>query len=432
MDVTSKVLRTVMNTGYFTIALTLWLISCSCHRSTAIPMCSSSDYFNMSSNECTTCTKCEDTGLQYFTNCTLTSDSICYRTCIEGQFFDRSSGLCTNCSNCTKIQSKCTPISDTVCNICTDNSKIYDTNLHLCVTDCSNTTPCVCSTGEYYNNDTKSCTPCMKCSDDQFVLTECSANHDEVCQDSCPLDQFFDGNTKSCRNCTQCKSLKNKCSGARDTECCLDKEFFHPIRRVCTPRCSECRITGECDTDFNCKCTACFKGRFCDIPNPECVTSPPPTITYPPTARSTEGTTSSMNPVTSALIALGSVVGIILFSALFVLLGVITSCNKGQTQNYSSSNNSTDNFLEETKATSALISMYKQNSISLGECRSSTDLMKLTGSGRSLNSSSSSTGSPRGSPRFPAGTPRSSPAKHKDSFHHTSNYNFKSPIAVPV
>lgn len=420
-----------MNSGYLTIMLTVWTIACNCHISSAMSssMCLSSEYFNKSSNECTTCTNCEDTGLQYYANCTSTSDSICYSTCPDGQFFNRSSALCTNCSHCTRTQTECTPINDAVCNICTDQSKIYNAALNVCVTDCpSSSSPCVCSAGEYYNNITKSCAPCGNCLDNQFILAKCSPNHDTVCQESCPVGQFFDIKTQSCKTCTDCKSPKDdSCSGANDTFCCLDREFYHPLLEKCTPRCTEC--PNGCDTNFNCKCTECYTGRFCETLKPECSTTTPPIVTDPPVTRSTEEPSTTVNPITSALIALGAVVGIILFSALFVLLGVISSCNRGQQtpQNYSSSsNNSTDKFLEDTKAASALISMYKQNSLPLGA--TSIDLMKLTGSGRSLNSSSSS-GSPRSSPKFPGGTPRSSPAKHKDNVH----YSFRSPaIAVPV
>ena len=348
---TRRLLEALVRTDLVVVVIVFHLVCSLRAQELGMKECNSSaTYLNLSANECTPCTNCGDLGLLTFINCSSTSDSVCYADCPVNQYYDNSTGACTNCTvSCPTgpVASRCTTVQDTVCHTCPVRT--------------------------YFNKNSGACTPCSNCS----------------------------------------SSVKAECTATRDTECCGDKEFFNSAVMACTPDCTKCPL-GRCQkqSEYHCECPACRIGTFCDVPDPGCMaTEPSPTDGMVDVTRPTEPESVPISPVASALIALGAVIGIILFSALFVLLGVVTSCNRGSsTQGAdSSSSNSSERILDDSKASSLLISMSKHNSMTYNEYRASLDFLRLSGSGRSLGSPASST-SPRNSPS----STRSTPTKHRD------------------
>ena len=170
----------------------------------------------------------------------------------------------------------------------------------------------------------------------------------------------------------------------------------------CIVDCLKCE-SGECDSINQCHCNdPCMTGVFCEDREPRCgITTPttePPT-TNPESTQSSE--ISSFSPITSALVAVGAVMGIVIFSVLFVLLGVATSCRRGgMPSGAESSNGSTDTHL--AKTSSSLTSLYaNQSPSSLTDYRTSIDF-----SNSSLNNSLAH------SPRL--GRPLSAASRNRD------------------
>ena len=417
--------RTFLRTKYVLLTLYFYLMVLSLpsgqHLVQAIDggsACSNSSdqYLNESLNECMPCTKCPDTGLDTYANCTAIADSICYLQCSANHYYNNVTGECTSCSSCSlSVSVQCTPISDAVCLECTQTES-YNSSTGTCVTDCSKCADgcvpdhsqpprCACLANEFFDNVTEKCSPCTVCSDedDLFTLVECSATKDAVCHELCPDNQYYDTDSMSCTKCTECSpvsSLKSVCSASSDTQCCHPKKFYNRAVGECTPDCDLCPLN-TCESVDQCSCPTCFTGPLCDVRLPRCQTTDPVPKPSDLPPRPTESDDVSITPVTSALIALGAVIGIILFSALFVLLGVASSCHRGAaTQTDSSSNNSIERFLEDSKASASLINMYKQNPTVYNEYRASIDMLRLSpGSAHSLSSSASSNNTSRDSPK---------------------------------
>ena len=385
---------------------------------------STSQYFNDTLNACVSCTDCSARGLGTYTNCTATTDAVCH--CPEDHYFSRATRECEPCSQCERVKSQCTPLNDTVCYQC-GVTESYDSEMDACVTDCLkcpygcllNQSVCACEPGVEYFYES-SCSLCTVCPSYQQKLENCSATKDTVCGIICPDNQYLDvesGECITCRTCTTDSAIKKRCTRTSDTECCEPKYFYNTAAYECTPDCDQCPL--GCKNHRQCRCSDdCHTGPLCDILVPNCAVTESPTdppITEGRTPGSSAGT---MNPISSALIAVGAVIGIIIFSALFVLLGVFTSCNRGGTssQNDSSSNNSTDHFLYNGKVSASLASLYGngQSPLPYQEYRTSLDILRLSGSGGSLSDSfRSPIGSPK--PKRPSSTPLTNVCKHRDN-----------------
>ena len=407
------------------------LILCNLYR--AEETCNSPTmYLNQSTNECMPCTNCEDSGLLVYRNCTSNSDSVCYLECPVNHFYNNLTGECSNCTTCmtTSIDVPCNAVEDTECHTCAED-EFYNESLGRCSIDCdkcphgcvSDLSRCACGSTEYFSQSLQTCVNCTICSvyDNLYAFRECTATEDAVCHQRCPTNHFYHSESRECRVCGNCtSSAKAQCTATTNTQCCHPNEFFNTATRDCTPDCSKCPL-GRCKVDslYQCICKPCQTGALCDLFDPDCET-PTPTDTSPvtPIIRSTESNSDdTISPVTSALIALGAVIGIILFSALFVLLGMFSSCHKGSSNsmNDSSSNNSSERILDDTKASSLLILMSKDNHMTYSEYKASMDFLKLSASGRSLSTISSGSGS--SSPRISPKSTRSvrTCGKHRDN-----------------
>ena len=256
------------------------------------------------------------------------------------------------------------------------------------------------STSHYFSVSRNSCLPCTDCSSNgKETYSNCTANSDSVCYYRCPTGQYFDTQLEICSNCNTCsgKNPKTECTPVSDAVCydCEDYEFFNTVVGRCTLDCELC--PRGCGNHDECVCQMCETGPLCEDKMPDCGNTENTNLAPSdiPT-RSDESNESSMNPVTSALIAVGAVGGIIIFSAMFVLLGVATSCRRGNSQTDTSSSNSTDTFLFNGKQSTSLTSLYvtSLSSTPTQEYRTSLDILKH--SNGSLNGS---WGTPRGSPK---------------------------------
>ena len=261
-----------------------------------------------------------------------------------------------------------------------------------------------CNIQEYLNASSV-CTPCTVCSSDgREEYSPCSANRDTVCYEPCPKGNFFDGT--SCQRCSSCSDdpelITTPCSATNDTVC-RECRPGYTVSAVggCIVDCSKC-ASGECDSVNQCKCNdPCKTGVFCQDRVPGCgATQPPTDSSTTPSQSNASSETSSFSPVTSALVAVGAVMGIVIFSVLFVLLGVATSCRKGGVSGAESSNGSIDTHLG--KASSSLTSLYaNQSPSSLTDYRTSINF-----SNNSLNNSLAH------SPRL--GRPLSAASRNRD------------------
>ena len=157
----------------------------------------------------------------------------------------------------------------------------------------------------------------------------------------CPQDHFFNS-TQSC--CVQCQD-------------CINQDVFTPCNRthdaVCVPLCpslkrwsmkdrkcviSDCSLCpgGDCVVGLEaCLCNdPCYSGDTCSIFNRECRDEPQPSV------KTNEGDTSSssLNPLSIGLIAIGVVIGIVAFSSCFLLFGLCTTKQRRITESQGSEN----------------------------------------------------------------------------------------------
>lgn len=280
------------------------------------------------------------------------------------------------------------------------------------------------STNEFYNMTSGSCRTCTNCSSlGLATLYECGPDNDTVC--SCPEEHYFNYNTSSCTPCTNCLTDRpqyqtiKQCTATSDTVCqpCQTGYYYSSSYNKCQLNCAACP-TGRCDVDNieQCRCPPCRMGPLCaghDIITPECkpdipTTAPPNTVLTP------AYDDQSFSTVSSALIAVGAVMCIVIFSACFVLLGVATSCRKSDTNSETSSSSdglSASNRIaivgrsRNAVVSPSLASLYANNRHSpspLQEYRTSVDLLKFS------NSSLYTTGSSNGSWSTIKGSPKAS------------------------
>ena len=156
-------------------------------------------------------------------------------------------------------------------------------------------TPMDCIPGRTtFNNDTCSCVPCSLCNKvgEMFVQTQCTVTQDSVCDCHSPL--YYDRDDEECIiDCYECPGGLGCIAGTDSCDC---------------PR-KECYLPGDI---------------YCRNPTPPCV----PEITSP--------TTPSTNPPPSlfdqdafpawgiGLIAIGIVIGIIIFASCFLCMGLFS------------------------------------------------------------------------------------------------------------
>lgn len=255
-------------------------------------------------------------------------------------------------------------------------------------------------TGVYYNRTTNSCNECTNCTAIGLsLLTSCSPSSDSLC--ACPSGYYYDNRTLSCRRCTDCVGDHRyqpvaQCTASSDSIClpCQENYYYSDQLERCTIDCTRCP-NGQCDVirHDQCQCLSCQTGPFCRGQDPSCSpTTPSEPPTTPPTLETTANT-QSFSPVSSALVAVGAVLGIIVFSTCFVLLGVVNSCRKPQTPPSPPSDSSATAI---TSASLASLYMNRHSPSPLQEYRTSLDILKY--SSNSLYSNNSGGWSNRGSP----------------------------------
>ena len=277
------------------------------------------------------------------------------------------------------------------------------------------------STNEFYNMTSGSCRTCTNCSSlGLATLYECGSDNDTVC--SCPDGHYFSYNTSSCTRCTDCLEERHQtirqCTATSDTVCqpCKTGYYYVQIYQRCQLNCRACP-TGKCENSEQCQCPRCQLGPLCTEPDtisPECRPDPP-TTAPPNTERTPSYDDQSFSTVSSALIAVGAVMCIVVFSACFVFLGVATSCRRSDS-NSSETSSSSDGLSASNRiaivgrsrnaiVSPSLASLYANNRHSpspLQEYRTSVDLLKFS------NSSLYTTGSSNGSWSTIKGSPKAS------------------------
>lgn len=253
----------------------------------------------------------------------------------------------------------------------------------------------------YYNSTSNSCSICSNCTQQGLeMLTECSLSNDTIC--SCPSNNYYDSNSLSCKRCTNCivdhqYEPISGCTATTNSICkpCPTNFYYSDHLRRCILNCVNCPNGCDADIQDQCVCGWCQTGPLCterDI-SPTCrsITTILPTTGVTLTTPSSND--QSLSPISSALIAVGAVFGIIVFSACFVLLGVANSCHR---TNNAPSESSSDG-IPKIMTTASLASLYmnRHSPSPLYEYRTSLDILK-----HSSNSiySSSSWNTLRGSP----------------------------------
>lgn len=258
--------------------------------------------------------------------------------CDQGsEFFDSTAGVCTLCTNCSarlqRTVSECTDTNDTVCSYCPD--------------------------GQFYNTTSGECDPCSsECPVfGQRPVGQCNRTHDLYCE--------------PCRN---------------------SDLIYNPHVKDCTIECGKCP-KGTCAKDdySRCECEPCKIGLYCRDVDPSCnieEVEPSPSVTSE--TRAPVGESESLGSLTSALIGIGVVLGIVVFSVVFVIIGLSTSCRSKESHNTSSSSDSeksVDKLSMSGTTSASLVSLYTNNgSPTFLDYRTSLEILKQS-SGRGARSS---------------------------------------------
>lgn len=161
-----------------------------------------------------------------------------------------------------------------------------------------------------------------------------------------PRESFHNTSANCCQRCSTCSDtfeVRTPCSGTSDTYCvpsCSHRALsWNKGQGACVIECSFCSY--KCDPVANhCMCdpSLCWlpSDIYCETPIP-CVSTTPtrPTVNiHPP------GNPSSLPPWGVGVIAVGAVLGIVAFSAGFLLMGVCTRRKRAAVPESSGSDNS--------------------------------------------------------------------------------------------
>ncbi len=191
----------------------------------------------------------------------------------------------------------------------------------------------ICTDSEYLNATSGSCQACTDCLAGRIELTPCSGSADTVCsqfQSDCTSgSEVYNAGNKTCEGCTKCalnEQTVENCHINQDTRClqkCADNFVYLEHLDSCTLDCTQCP-QGLCRDQHHCLCepAGCYEVgdiychfSTCGELSEETTTSGPKTST----------TNISLQPWGIGLIAVGVVIGIVAFSACFLLMGFCTS-----------------------------------------------------------------------------------------------------------
>ena len=199
---------------------------------------------------------------------------------------------------------------------------------------------------------------------------------------ACEEGEFLNATSGSCQQCTDCGRMRLRpvrgCNSTSDSVCepCQNpNEYYAEALQSCTLDCTLCPrlrrcamgMDGQCDCSFD----RCAVGVMCTERAQRCVVTT--SATTPPTT-DTAVSPQSDSPVFLphwgiALVSVGVIVGIILFSALFVLLGLATTHRKGRHEDFSSNTTTSsvkssgvaDKLSYTGRHSTSLMSLYTQS-----------------------------------------------------------------------
>ena len=155
----------------------------------------------------------------------------------------------------------------------------------------------------------------------------------------CGSGQFFDLTESCCMQCKDCSVLgqdqRAPCNKTHNAFCvpfCQDFHFWSVKDVACVINCSSCPGGGCHPGGKACICGRCHEGADCSRIRDECVNQPE--MSEP----ETEKNGSSLNPVSIGLIAIGVVIGIVMFSSCFLLFGLCTTKQRRNVESQGSEN----------------------------------------------------------------------------------------------
>lgn len=245
--------------------------------------------------------------------------------------------------------------------------------------------------------------------DQQSQCLNCTSADDTRCQppqneSECIAGlEFFNVATHRCQECKQCTEVTHRvdelCSGTQDTTCiptCPNEILTYDVNeQMCVLDCHRCPITGRCVVGDRRRCQCgCERSDINDLYcTRSCGTAMPSEAEVLPTLPSTG---PNMLPNWGiGLIAIGVVIGIVAFSACFLLMGFCTSSKRGSTDVGSEGSNNSESILVSGKSSSLVTqSPYISSTSPFLSNHSTLDLLRY-----SPNGMHSSLSSVKGSPR---------------------------------
>lgn len=210
-----------------------------------------------------------------------------------------------------------------------------------------------CNPGEtYLNTATECCQRCTACTDHvkMFTLSQCNVTHDAVCD--CQLPTYLDTTDHICAlDCDFCPSLSGpgSCIPGR-TECqCLNQD---------------CHLPGD---------------TYCDHPiNPPCRSTVPQPTSELPERPPVNQLDNSLPAWGIGLIAVGIVIGIIIFASCFLFMGIFTMHRNSDPESHGGSESSENGLVPRDSFSSmGTKSSYVSSSSSMYPYLSSHSMLEL-------------------------------------------------------
>ena len=286
--------------------------------------------------------------------------------------------------------------------------QLWLVGLVVCLAESMQSTAEDCDPGrEFFDSTSGACKQCTNCSSRlQRTVTECTDTNDTVCS-FCPDGQFYNTTSSECDLCSvECPVFGQRpvrqCNRTHDMYCepCRNSDLiYNPHVKDCTLMCGLCP-KGTCAKDdySRCECGPCRIGVYCQDVDPNCgVGDVVPTPSATIETRATVGGSESLGSLTSALIGIGVVLGIVVFSVVFVIIGLSTSCRPKGSPNASSSGDSeksVDKLSMSGTTSASLVSLYTNNgSPTFLDYRASLEILKQSRDGSRSSPKSSYSGS---------------------------------------
>ena len=251
-----------------------------------------------------------------------------------------------------------------------------------------------CQPNQYLDKLSSQCMNCTNATD-----VRCQQSESD-CHDG---SEFYNTTVHRCQACKQClpriERVAQPCNRTKDTVCIqtCSHEFltFDLNEGRCILECSKCPNTGECEPGDSQKCScSCQRSSPDDLYCDSCITAEPPTTATSPPVPLTLGPGNSLPNYGIGLIAIGVVVGIVAFSACFLLMGVCSSNRRGTADVGSEGSNNSDIMLVSSRTSVITHPSYISSTSPFLGNHSKLDLLRHSPTGMT-NSLSSIRGSPR-------------------------------------